>query len=300
MNETRFIYLGDAEPDNFKEPVGYGNWRNLLSEAYDKAYGSSSEKDKCLIVLGGDLVRRSRKEDNWSGFFDALDPFMEKAAVIAAIGNHDCRDGIDYLKRLKTPQNGPQGFEKCFYSYDHGCCHFTVLDTNSLWYEAEYDRMPYYSKKYGFDLPPYDPEIAPVPLISDWLRNDLEKNCDKVKFILMHHPMFSAGISEGDDRRSMFLRENFLPVMKECGADMILCGHQHFYCRTDPVKTGIVQLMSVSGNKLFDGRDNSEMAFVKESVSSASIITADGEGTIRLQSIDQNGNIFDDYTKTRL
>ena len=293
MKETRFIFLGDAEPDNFIEPVGYARWKKLVQTAVEKAYGQDPEGDGRLFVLAGDLVRRSRKGDKWTDFFDAADPYFKDAAVIAAIGNHDCRDGIDYLKRLKTPENGPEGFTERFFSYDFECCHFTVLDTNSLWYDPEYDNMPKYSKKYGFDLPPYDPDIAPAGLIADWMDEDLSENEDKVKFILMHHPMFSLGTSEGDDEQAAFMRKNFLPVMKKHGVAAILCGHQHLYCRTDVKKTGILQIMGVSGNKLFDAYDKSCMENVKEFVSVATIFTVNGE-SMRIETIDADGNDIDD------
>lgn len=290
MKDTKFIFLGDAEPDNFKKPASYELWKALLITAWEETYPSDEEDS--LLVLAGDLVRRSRKDDNWKDFFAAADPFIKKSAVIAAIGNHDCRDGIDYLYRLKTPENGPEGFERRFYSYDFGCCHFTVLDTNSLWYRPEYDNMKKYSRKFSIDLPPYDPVIAPVPLITEWMEKDFENSRGQVIFVLMHHPMFSAGTSEGDNERATFLQENFLPVMKKHGVSMILCGHQHLYCRTDLKKTGIIQLMGVSGNKLFDAWDRSSMEFVHEFTSVASIFNV-SEKQISIKTIDSEKNVID-------
>ena len=113
MKETRFIYAGDAEPDKFKEPDDYEAWCRLIEKAYTCAYGhqiddpSFNEKKDGLLVLGGDLIRRSRKENRWDLFFDSADRILNRMNVIAAIGNHDCRNGIDYLKRFDLPANGP-------------------------------------------------------------------------------------------------------------------------------------------------------------------------------------------------
>ena len=298
MKKTTFIYAGDAEPDKFKEQDGYRAWRSLICKAYAMAYGRlpddpSFKEKEGLLVLGGDLIRRSRKENRWDAFFVPAGDILKNTSVIAAIGNHDCRNGIEYLDRFDLPENGPAGFEKRFYSCDYGSCHFAVLDTNVMWDNSEYPDprtgIPYK------DNPNYKaPDIAPVPLVQDWLVKDFAAAGTRPIFVVMHHPMFSPGISIEDGERAAFMREHFLPVMKAHNVKMILCGHQHFYCRTDPDKTGIIQLMGVSGNKLFKGKDITGMACVRELTPAATAITVNEEGDISLKTIDPEGNIIDE------
>jgi hypothetical protein len=51
------------------------------------------------------------------------------------------------------------------------------------------------------------------------------------------------------------MRGHFLPLLEAYGVDLILCGHQHIYSRTLPMKGseassgGIVQIMTASGGK---------------------------------------------------
>ncbi|MBR2619585.1 MAG: metallophosphoesterase, partial [Firmicutes bacterium] len=72
-----------------------------------------------------------------------------------------------------------------------------------------------------------------------------EDSGEKWKIIVTHHPIYGM--------HDMFtvskeIRELWLPILKEGGADLVLCGHQHVYMRTRDMD-GMVHIMGVSGAK---------------------------------------------------
>jgi len=60
--------------------------------------------------------------------------------------------------------------------------------------------------------------------LSSSLRDD-SNQCDW-KFVLGHHPMFSAGEYSSSSRLG-YLRDKFLPIFREYGVDVYLAGHEH-------------------------------------------------------------------------
>ena len=53
------------------------------------------------------------------------------------------------------------------------------------------------------------------------------------------------------------LRKLWVPIMEEYGADLVLCGHQHMYMRTERIN-GILYVMGNSGQRksgFFNGSD---------------------------------------------
>ena len=45
------------------------------------------------------------------------------------------------------------------------------------------------------------------------------------------------------------MQESFLPLLREAGVDLILCGHQHVYMRAEDA--GLTQVMLASGGKQY-------------------------------------------------
>lgn len=285
--KTAFIYMGDPQCDQLHgSGTDYSRWARLLSRAYtavtetasgrqagripdDDADGSCSRP---FLVFGGDLVNRSGREDEWTAFFRAGGEYFRKMRVIAPIGYHDGGTGMEH--RFCLPANGPAGYEGNFYSYERENCHFIVLDTEFMG-----TRQP-----------------EGISFLQEWIRRDLESAGDKALFVVMHHPMFTVGTSLDDEVRAGIMRKNYLPLFEEFGVDFILCGHQHMYCRSRSEADGPVQIMGVSGTKLWDGYDLSEMACVREFIPTATVFTVE-QGRIRMRTIDEEGRAVDEFER---
>ncbi|MBQ9060482.1 MAG: metallophosphoesterase, partial [Firmicutes bacterium] len=269
------------------EQADYLQWGRLLARAARQAYGGSTEtigstggREHRLLVLGGDLVNKADRQEEWDMFFKAGGEVLRSMRVITATGNKGKTRAVSYEDRFDLPANGPAGNERRFYSCDYGCCHFLVLDSNQM-------------GPAGSDQ---------VQTLQEWIRSDLNGSCQPVVFVIMHHPMVTMGTSPEDEERAAFMRRTYLPLLEDGGADMILCGHQHLYSRSrvlgapaggDP---GLIQLMSVSGTKYFDGWDLSQMEIVCEYVSTATIFHV-GQKGIRLKTIDPEGKVLDELER---
>lgn len=216
-----FIYMGDTQSD--PETGDYKAWGLMLQQA------AADETKPSFIMIGGDLVNDGSDQEEWGAFFKAGKPVFDNMRLYPAMGNHD--NSELYKAIFDLPANGPEGKEEAFYSFDHGDAHFTVMDSNYMGSA--------------------DPEII------EWLKGDLSDTDKKYKIVMFHHPAYPAVDIPKDISRAETIREYFVPVMEDAGVDLVLCGHQHVYMRTFPLKNGkrnnegIVYLMGTSGGKQY-------------------------------------------------
>ncbi|MGN0702857.1 MAG: metallophosphoesterase [Lentihominibacter sp.] len=257
---TKFIYMGDPQPSRLEgaEP-DYSKWGRLLHMAADRAYAGDGKSltdmapGEGLLLLGGDLVNRGTREnrrEEWEAFFEA---------------------GGDLMDSLKVAS------PESFYSFDYGCCHFLVLNSQCMGTGQK----------------------AAYKYIGNWIRDDLQENDKPATFVVMHHPMYTVGTSFGDDVLARTMQDNYMKLFRKYRVDFILCGHQHLYCRTREMGSAeypMVQLMGVSGTKYFNGFNLEDMAFVREYESVATVFEVT-ESEIKLETIDSAGTVIDTYAK---
>ena len=175
---------------------------------------------------------------------------------------------MDNMK-VASPEN--------FYSFDYGCCHFLVLNSECMGTRQK----------------------AAYKYIGNWIRDDLQENEKPVTFVLMHHPVYTVGTSYNDEMLAETIRENYMKLFMKYRVDLILCGHQHLYCRTREMGSAehpMVQLMGVSGTKYFNGINLELMAFAREYESVATVFEVT-ESEIRLETLDSSGSVIDTYAK---
>ena len=271
---TSFIYMGDPQCSRISgQESDYSQWGVLLERALEISGKSSTVSEKPLLVLGGDIVNRGDKnrDEEWSAFFAASGELPMATPVNGA------EESVDvYADKFINPGNGPVGHEKEFFSFDYGCCHFIVLNSDYMGNRRK--------DAYKF--------------LGTWIRVDLAVNRKPVVFALMHHPAYTLGTSFEDDVRASGIRDNYMRLLYRYGVDIILCGHQHAYARSKPSDEArqITQIMGVSGGKHFDARNKSGMETVIEHVSVATVFETDGK-TIKLRTIDKDGRVLDEYTQ---
>ena len=284
---TKFIYMGDPQCSRISgRECDYSGWESLLLHALKEA-GADAEETRenpeggeQLLVLGGDLVNRGSKTEEWDAFFEAEEGAAKQAGqehlLMATPVNGAEESTGRFANRFINPGNGPLGHEKEFFSFDWGCCHFIFLDSG---YMGNRHKDAY--KFLGY-----------------WIKADLAVNRKPVTFAVMHHPMYTVGTSFEDDVRAEAMRENYKRLLFRYGVDFILCGHQHVYSRSNAIgdDAEITQIMGVSGTKYFDAWDKSRMALVREFVSTATLFETNGK-EIRLRTIDQEGNTLDEYVQ---
>ena len=134
------------------------------------------------------------------------------------MGNHEGRTangltGIGpYFDAYVCPTNGeaggvPSGSE-AYYSFDYGSIHFVVLDS-------------------------FDVDRSGAGAMAMWLRADLEKTKADWLIAFWHHPPYTKGSQDSDQQReSIEMREQILPILESYGVDLVLTGHSHIYERS--------------------------------------------------------------------
>ena len=117
-----FIFMGDSQAD--PETGDYTAWGKLLKQA------AQDESKPAFIMISGDLVNDGNDQEEWDAFFAAGGEVLERLKLYPAMGNHDNTEL--FKANFDLPNNGPEGKEGAFYSFDYGDAHFTVMDSNVM------------------------------------------------------------------------------------------------------------------------------------------------------------------------
>lgn len=254
--EFSFLYMGDVQS-------GYPEWGGMLDSVYQGYPGIE------FSLMGGDLTDY---DTEWGQFLDAAAGVFSRIPLMPAMGNHD---GNMYLQFFALPDNGPDGLQQEFYSFDYGNAHFVVLNSRNNTDET----------------------------VKQWLREDLQSSTKTWKFAIFHYPAYPAF----DDGKTVddSIRENWVPILEQYGVDMVFVGHQHQYMRTypifqgevqtDPAAYGIVYVMGNAGSKFYGAGSGFTYTAAEQTGSSYQIISIDDDVLI-MASKKANGELIDSYT----
>jgi predicted MPP superfamily phosphohydrolase len=262
IKEFSFIYMGDSQAD--PDTGDYTAWGRLLQQA------ANDESQPAFIMIGGDLVNDGNNQDEWDAFFTSGGEALERLKLYPAMGNHDNTDL--YKAIFDLPDNGPEGKEEAFYSFDYGDAHFTVMDSNVMGAANQED--------------------------IEWLKKDLSQTDKTYKIVMFHHPAYIAVDIPKDAMRAEVIQDAFVPIMEEAGVDLVMSGHQHVYMRTYPLRNGkpnsegIVYLIGTSGGKQYTPCRYDYMSCSIGGQPVYSIITVNETG-ILIETRDAAGNVLD-------
>lgn len=268
-----FAYFGDVQVNREAEPE-FTRWGQLAQAAL------AHSPDLQFGIMGGDIVESGIRTEQFDMFFDAASPVFSGIPLFTANGNHESNflSGKPelYLDVFTLPENGPDGFKEEFYSFDAGPTHILVL--NSWVYSGEQK------------LADGDDER-----ISSWIRQDLEASDAPWKIAVMHHPLYAVH----SDRVADQVQEHWGPILQEGGVKLLLCGHQHVYCRSVPLtdglvdeKQGITQVMGVSGEKFYSSADERNMERTIYEVPNYQIVRVSRD-SLEIQCFDKDGQELD-------
>ncbi|MCZ6794784.1 MAG: metallophosphoesterase [Planctomycetota bacterium] len=162
-----------------------------------------------LLLHTGDAAYPFGTPQNYSEkFFDVYEGLLSRTCVYPALGNHDCFITADFwLDAFYLPANNPDDDES-YYSFDAGDAHFAALNTCT------------------WDLPPEQVE---------WLDEDLLRSRATWNIVYFHHSIYSNAFHGGNLR----VRDAVLWVLEKHGVDLVICGHDHAYERSYPLRRGI-------------------------------------------------------------
>lgn len=272
-----FMYMGDVQYDT-TAAAEYPIWGALLTGAY------AANPDIVFGLMGGDMVQSGSDINDWTYFLSYASDVFSQIPLMTTIGNHESNfiggKAKFYMDILALPNNGPAGFEEEFYSFGYGTVHVTVLNSWALSNEQNLDEVQ-------------------KTAISDWIASDLAAaQGAKFRIVMLHHPAYVLA----NDTVSAAVLADWVPLLEAGQVDLVLCGHQHVYSRSYPMrageidyKNGITYVMGNSGQKFYSNADTSYQEKTIFNKSTYQILHVNGD-TLSLFSYDSNGNLVDSWS----
>lgn len=267
------IYLGDSQ-SNPETVYDYSAWGALLKTVV------SSAPESAAVIIGGDLINEETDDQEWNAFVEASDGMFEQIPLRPVSGNHT-EDAARWTEFADTPQNGPAGYERVFYSFDAGPMHFLMLDSITMGSQDE----------------------AVQKTVRDWIREDLQSTECPWKIAVMHHPLYPLNQTNKDQQRAETMQEQYLETLENGGVRLVLCGHQHVYGRTVPMyhgeiadalheKDGMVEIMGVSGGKFYGTEAKPFIAAYYDAGAVYTLLSAESD-VLKINTLDAAGNQVD-------
>lgn len=216
-------------------------------------------------------------------FFQPYALTIARVAFWPSLGNHDVSNpslGSDYAGVFELPENGPPGLPtESNYWFDYANARFAVLDTN-------------------LDEAALRDQVAP------WLAQTLADPAPTWRFVVFHHPPYTAGPHKPDSR----VQNALVPVFDAARVDLVFCGHNHLYERTQPMRggsatedgSGVVYVTTGAGGaKLYHTVAEQArppfIAAVFDKLHSYTFVKVDGPA-LELTQTDINGQVVDRLT----
>ncbi len=282
-----FLYLGDVQYQNRYRD--YKIWGRFVEDIRERHPGIK------FALSGGDMVNYGKHMKEWELFLQSAEPVFSYIPLMTTVGNHETPiKDAPYLQLVALPKYGPKGLEEEFYSFDYANCHITVL--NSCFFEEDrQDLAKGTSSKEVLSKAPWEVQREQI---NRWLQEGLAQSKAKWKIVVMHHPAY--GISDGDPIYDQ-IRQQWEPILKAGGVDVVFCGHQHLYARTKEIG-GITYIMGNSGKRrstYFDGENVPDYMEAIDATNSNYQIVRVSDDELSVTAYDEEGQIIDKWTKDR-
>ena len=193
---------------------------------------AEKEKDAKFCLFPGDFVDtggKTNSEWQWERWFEgSMRPMLNAMTVVPTDGNHDDSELLNYDYHFNTDwgfanaaETKPQ-FKGITYSFQYGDVLFLVFSMQDWW------RAPGTSEE-GMTSPYFTKDLK------NWFDEQIAKYPDaKYRVTLSHKNVFSGAGHHTDDECTL-IRACMLPIMKECGIDLAIQGHDHCYEVIGPV-----------------------------------------------------------------
>jgi 3',5'-cyclic AMP phosphodiesterase CpdA len=231
-----FIQMSDPQMGFIANNKDFAKETELLG----KAVAAANRLRPAFVVITGDLVHQPGDAAQIAEF-QRLTGQLDKAVPLHLVsGNHDL---IDKTRGLLL-EEWRKRFGPDWYAFDHGGCHFVVLDTSILGRPdaaAEADR-----------------QLA-------WARDDLAKAAARRPrhlLVFQHHPLF---LKQPDEKDAYAVvpgaqRKIYLDLFQQHGVRAVFAGHAHFNVLG---KAGGVEMVTTGGVGKPLGKDPSGFRIVK-------------------------------------
>ncbi|MCQ2602770.1 MAG: metallophosphoesterase, partial [Clostridia bacterium] len=267
--------------------LAIADMQGMIQSMYDESANDIAKiTDKFgydFVLNAGDMTDNGKNYYHWQYALNTNVNFFANTSAFNAAGNHEANtyaisNFYNYTQPDSVEFNAIGKAEQDYYSFDYGCAHITVLDTND-------------ASKDG---------LGATQL--EWLKQDLETNKDaEVKFVLMHKSLYSTG-SHTMDNDVVAMRAQLVPLFKQYAIDIVFGGHDHVYCEAEVDGTLYVTLGTI-GTKFYEYTNDSEEVAAKLNENSINhtltqrtfgyVKVEDGKVTYQGYTFDENGEIIE-------
>ena len=228
-----FLFMSDtrAEPT----VLDYSDYGKMLAKAIELG-------DPELVVFGGDNIYFGGDPIEWREFLNAAGNEFNERITASTVGDYDTHSLFPgQFDQPKDFEGGALGYS---YTFEMDDLFFIMLDSSML----------------TENMTEIGPTAPPNWETLEWLREALHSEAAvgaRWQIIVMHHPMWSVTEDPIDAQRAEYMQEYFLPLMADGGIDVILCGHQQYYSRTEYSAADIADIIagSSTGREVAGGTD---------------------------------------------
>jgi hypothetical protein len=270
-----------GEPFTF---IVFGDSGRGGQEQYRLAARLTAVDPDFLLHTGDVVYGAGERRDYRARFFVPYEELLRRVNLWPCLGNHDLYEpsfGEPYREVFELPENGPpdQPAEHNYW-FDYASARIAVVDSN-VGEEALRD------------------SVAP------WLADTLTETGAAWKFVVLHHPPYTGGHYEPDQR----IQRTLVPVFERTGVDIVFSGHDHMYQRMHAMRAGevvadgrgVVYIISGAGGaRLYDALPPDErpayVAALNNEVHSFTSVSVGSDQELTLEQIDLNGKVLDDWT----
>ena len=165
-----------------------------------------------LVLLAGDNIYKNGEIEKIHRVFEEPYAFLLEKNVEfrACLGNHDIKTN-NGNSQIEYPQFNMKGR---YYTFRHKPVQFFALDTSAALETSDDRKGSAWHKQ--------------LKWLEKELRKTNRKNKVTWKIVFGHHPVFSSA-SYGVEEK---LVKDLVPLFKEYGVHLYICGHDHVYERT--------------------------------------------------------------------
>jgi hypothetical protein len=245
----RFTSFGDLATPNTDWVLSYGQ------AAY--AVGAVEEFQPLFHLLNGDLcyadLNPAEQPRVWRDFGNNNQASAANRPWMPVPGNHEIEFGngpqgfTSYLTRYTLPSNGTGAFEGRWYSFRIGSVLFVALSADDVVYQ---DAGAFVAGPAAL-VPVPDTGNPPIPAgtslyvrgysggaQTEWLEATLAsaRRDASVDWIVVQLHQCACSSSDTGNGSDLGIREEWLPLFDQYEVDLVLCGHDHDYERSFPVR----------------------------------------------------------------
>ena len=218
-----FLYMTDSHIQDAEYIEQANRCANVVAQR---------ETDAKFCLFPGDFVDtggETNSEWQWERWFEgSMRPLLNKMTIVPTDGNHDDSPSLNYDYHFNTDWGFANGaetkpqFKGITYSFQYGDVLFLVFSMQDWW------RAPGTSEE-GMTSPYFTVDLK------NWFNEQIAKYpTAKYRVTLSHKNVFSGAGHHTDDECPL-IRAMMLPIMKECGIDLAIQGHDHCYEVIGPV-----------------------------------------------------------------